>query len=396
LKNILSSLIIALFTAATHAQIPKTLRLLPDTGQTQDFTTTQGEDSDFTINPPFFTQNNDETVTDTITSLMWQSTDGGEMTIENAVIYCENLTLGGHDNWRLPTAQEAFSILNHQKVNPAMDITYFPNTGAQYWWTSEKQANDATKIWATNAGGGIGNHPKSETISAGGTKKFHARAVRDVQTPPTVAAQYWNGGNGIVITDLLTGLDWQRFAIADSMTWENALIYAENLTLDGHDDWRLPNIKELQSINNETMNNPSVDFLFFQGIGVKKYWSSTSLPNQPTRAWYMHTRFGITTYDPKTAKNNLVCVRNGLNGATKTTDLLVDKTPILVFPNPFVDFISLNNAPENAVFEMTNALGQVVFLGKNLEKQDFSRLPVGVYYLRISGGKELVFRIVKN
>ncbi|WP_082088029.1 MULTISPECIES: DUF1566 domain-containing protein [unclassified Methanosarcina] len=32
------------------------------------------------------------------------------------------------------------------------------------------------------------------------------------------------------------------------MDWENALAYAENLTLVGYEDWRLLNVKELQSI----------------------------------------------------------------------------------------------------------------------------------------------------
>ncbi|MEI6409373.1 MAG: DUF1566 domain-containing protein [Bacteroidota bacterium] len=295
---------------AISAQTPKTMRRLPDTGQTQSYTNTPGEDADYTQNPPFFQLNGDGTVLDTVTGLMWQQSDGGEMTFENATTYCQNLVLGGHDDWRLPTAQEAYSILNQGKVNPALDVAVFTASDAEYWWTSEHDATNANKIWVTNKGGGVGNHLKSETVSAGGTKKIHVRAVRDLAPPPNVPSHFADNGDGTV-TDLLTNLIWQKIPAPDSLTWENALMYAENLVSAGHDDWRLPNIKELQSLNDETRANPSVDPVFFPNIGLFKYWSSTTLPNQNARAWYLDTRFGITTYDTKTVKNKLLCVRGG-------------------------------------------------------------------------------------
>ena len=130
---------------------------LPDTGQTTSYTTTFGEDADYNFNMPAFILSGNGTVIDTITSLMWQQTDGGEMTIENAALYCDTLTLGGYTDWRLPNCHELFSILNHDKVNPAIDINYFTHTLAEYWWSSQRQANDTTKVWVTNAGGGVGS-----------------------------------------------------------------------------------------------------------------------------------------------------------------------------------------------------------------------------------------------
>lgn len=302
---------------------------LPDTGQSQGFTGTFGEDADYTINPPFFQINDDGTAADTVTGLLWQRTDGGEMTFENAETYCAALTLGGYTDWRLPTAQEAFSMLNHGTSNPALNLAVFPNSGAEYWWTSEKQAGNNSKIWATNAGGGIGNHPKNETLSAGGTKRFHVRAVRDMQAPALIAFRFSENGDG-AITDNLTHLVWQKTPAPDSMTWENALVFAENLALSGSDDWRLPNIKELQSLNDESLANPSVDPAFFPEIGLKKYWSGTSLPNQPTKAWYLDTHFGITTYELKTRKLNVFCVRG--NGSIPVSDQALTHVEMLGRP----------------------------------------------------------------
>lgn len=53
------------------------LAYVPDTGQTTDYTSTSGEDSDYTIHPPSYTVNADGTVMDNVTGLMWQQQDDG-------------------------------------------------------------------------------------------------------------------------------------------------------------------------------------------------------------------------------------------------------------------------------------------------------------------------------
>jgi hypothetical protein len=335
MKKILIIVQFALVTSFINAQsVTKSMLKLPDTGQTGDFTPTFGEDADYNINVPSFIKNNNGTVTDTVTGLMWQQTDGGEMTVENAVTYADALVLGGFSDWRLPTAHESFSIINLQRNNPALDITIFTTTVAEYWWTSDKQANDATKIWCTNAGGGVGNHPKSETVSAGGVKKFHVRAVRDVKAPTTVTSQFTDNATAGTVKDNLTGLTWQKVPNTNTLTWEQSLVYAEGLTLGGFSDWRLPNIKELESINDEKLINPSVSTTYFSSIGVKNYWSSTSLPNQTTRAWYLSTQFGITTYELKTVAQSVICVRGSSGNTTALRDLNEPTLWVKVFPNP--------------------------------------------------------------
>ncbi len=295
----------------TAQSINKTMLRVPDTGETTSYTTTFGEDNDYNIFSPYFTINGNGTITDTITELMWQQADCGEMIIENAILYCDKLPLGGYTDWRLPTAHESFSILNHQHLNPALDLTIFVNNSADYWWTITRQMNDTTKIWVTNAGGGIGNHPKTETISAGGVKRFNGRAVRDINNPIIIPNRFTDNGDGTV-TDNLTNLIWQKNPYVDSLTWEDALTYADSLTIAGYTVWRLPNIKEMQSINDENLIGPSVNPTYFNTIGINKYWSTTTLPNQTTKAWYLHTQFGITTYDFKTAKDMVLCVRGNI------------------------------------------------------------------------------------
>jgi hypothetical protein len=382
---------ILMLSNQVFSQNIKTMKRLPDTGQISSYTNTFGEDNDYNYNLPAYINNNDGTITDTVTGLMWQCTDGGEMKIENAIVYCDSLTLAGHTNWRLPSAQESFSILNMQNVNPAINSTYFINTTAEYWWTSERQANDTNKIWCTNAGGGIGNHPRAETISAGGTKKFHVRAVRDVTIPLTIPAHFTENGDS-TITDNLTNLIWQKFPITIAQTWEQAILYSENLVLANANDWRLPNIKELQSLNDETVIQPSVSPLYFQNIGIKKYWSSTSLPNQNTKAWYWNTAYGITTYDDKINSNYIICVRNKSESPTAIND--VDKKNKLeAYPNPFFDYIKMNIKSSYEVSVLQNIKGEIIYKGKEIEQQNFSNLPKGVYFLRI---KKEIIKLIKE
>ncbi len=285
-----------------------TSRKLPDTGQTDNYTAVYGEDSDYLINVPSFSNNGDGTVTDLVTGLMWQKTDGGEMTIEAAEIYCDNLVLGGYSDWRLPAAGELFAILNHGRSNPAIDTLYFTKTAAEYWWTSARQIDNSSKIWVTNSGGGIGAHPKTETISAGGTKRFHVRAVRSA-APGTILPNRFTGNSDGTVFDGITGLIWQSDPGTGTLTWEEALSYSENLSTGGKTDWRLPNIKELQSLSDASLKNPSLDTAFFRNVTPANYWSSTTLGNAPAKAWYLNFAYGLVTYETKTVPQRLICVR---------------------------------------------------------------------------------------
>ena len=99
---------------------------------------------------------------------------------------------------------------------------------------------------------------------------------------------YTNNGDG-TISDLSTGLMWQKTDDGTSRDWSTSLTYAENLTLGGKSDWRLPNAKELQSIVDymrslQTTNSPAINPIFETSqikdpggnINYPFFWSSTT------------------------------------------------------------------------------------------------------------------------
>ena len=177
------------------------------------------------------------------------------------------------------------------------------------------------------------------------------------------------------------------------------MAYAEGLSLGGASNWRLPNIKELQSLNNELATSPSVFSPYFNNLGVHFYWSSTSLPNQTTKAWYWSTQYGITTYDVKTNSNYVICVRGNPTLAVKQETL---HSSIKIYPNPASNYVSIffPNPIFSAKIELADTLGKVIInkqikINSSEYRLDTEGISDGIYYLSVlNGNKKDTFKII--
>lgn len=137
-----------------------------------------------------------------------------------------------------------------------------------------------------------------------------------------VHAALLDHGNGAV-TDLSTGLMWQQCSAPSggancssgapaTYGWDNALAYCNGLALAGYADWRLPNIKELQSLYDVTKTtNPTINTVFFPNTLADYYWSSTTFVGTPSYAWYVKFAIGYTMTSgiSKTDPQYVRCVR---------------------------------------------------------------------------------------
>jgi hypothetical protein len=211
-----------------------------------------GQDYQYETNPIDLTNNGDGTVTDSLTGLMWQRDDDGtdynwfaatgtyDLTNNPTTIdVCGDLTLAGYTDWRLPARRELLSIVDYGTANPAIDTNHFPGTSVVSYWTDTERLSSAWNI--EFAEGNINQDSK--------TNVFRVRCVRGSSWG---SSNYVDNGNGTV-SDTQTGLTWQYDRqVIISGGWEAMLAYCEALELAGHTDWRLPDIKELDSIVDAT------------------------------------------------------------------------------------------------------------------------------------------------
>jgi len=113
--------------------------------------------------------------------------------------------------------------------------------------------------------------------------------------------------DGNLITARDPGFDTDGTAGDGVVTWQHALGYVALLNADeylGHDDWRLPTIKELTSLVDSSLYNPAIDPVF--SSVVVGYWSSTTFAGNTSNAWNANFTSGAIYNNVNKADGNYV------------------------------------------------------------------------------------------
>ena len=292
-----------------------------------------GQDAQFTHTAPAYTKSSDGlTVKDGVTGLTWQKTYekgsfGGMYYWAETQTVVDNLNkqnYGNYNDWRVPTIKELYSLWDASAGWPSINTTYFDilyvdeqDLSHAIFWSSDKYTGVLGNISGDTPGAELAfgvnfgtGHIKAYTISVG--PKHFVRCVRGNLAYGVNLFQ--NNGNG-TISDEATGLMWQQTDNGSGIDWEHALAYAQtqnNANYLGHNDWRLPNSKELQSLVDYTRSpyatNPAnvgpAIYALFSCTGTLNaggkadypfYWTSTSaIPNaNGTYAYAWHVAFGL-------------------------------------------------------------------------------------------------------
>jgi len=128
-------------------------------------------------------------------------------------------------------------------------------------------------------------------------------------------AEFSRDNSGIVV-DSATDLAWQddysdNAGKIKKATWQDALIYCHELSLGGKNDWRLPNIRELKSIVDDTKSNPAIYSIFTDvDFSFKFYWSATTIVSPSSKVWGVYFMLGgIDSMLSKTDEYSIRCVR---------------------------------------------------------------------------------------
>ena len=82
--------------------------------------------------------------------------------------------------------------------------------------------------------------------------------------------------------------------------WNSAIDYCNNLDFEGYTDWRIPNIRELQSITNYGSDDPAIVVGWFNNNKSNLYWSSTTVAYNTAWAWGVYLKDGTIMAPAKT------------------------------------------------------------------------------------------------
>ena len=142
----------------------------------------------------------------------------------------------------------------------------------------------------------------------------------EYQAGASVDPRFTDNGDGTV-RDNLTGLIWLQDADCfGRQIWPTALSSANTLAdgscalMDGSvaGDWRLPNLRELQSLTDyQTFLPPLPTGHPFSGVQSRDYWSSTTHVTHQSFAWSVYLVIGHINIGSKTNFNNVWPVRSG-------------------------------------------------------------------------------------
>lgn len=267
-----------------------------------------GQDAQYSGKEFNYTDNGDGTLTDNNTGLNWQQIPSNTLySWADAQDYCKSLELAGSDQWRTPSLKELFSISDFAIGWPYINTEYFglvpaPELKQQQYWSSNYYEVGTTHGGMPSAIGvnhGTG-HIKAYPDGSDGAP-MAAKYVRCVHGQEYGLNKFRDNHDGTV-TDKATGLMWMQEDSLVGLNWQEALVWAELMNYEnylGYSDWRVPNVKELQSIVDYSGVYPAIDARYFLITDQDAYfWTSTSAyfgPQSPEYyyAWYVAFGYAV-------------------------------------------------------------------------------------------------------
>ena len=144
-------------------------------------------------------------------------------------------------------------------------------------------------------------------------------ACKSVITRTAPDSRYELLNSNTEVKDTQTGLIWQRCSLGQTWSdtnctgtaatyhWTNALQTAKNMG----NGWRVPNIKELDSLIELACYSPSINETYFPNTKSNSYWSSSPVAYSSIAAWVVYFDNGNDLSDNKNANGYVRLVRSG-------------------------------------------------------------------------------------
>jgi hypothetical protein len=309
-----------------------------------------GQDAQFQTHAPSYTLSaGGLTVHDNVTGLTWQrspDTDGDgvltwrdKLTLAQAQAQPAKLNaakFGGFDDWRLPGIKELYSLFDARGIDPMVqgndtsglrpfiDTNFFKfaygDTSGGERIIDSQYASSTVYVSQSDggpAGPGFGKLLFGVNFADGRIKGYGLMMPGGVEKTFFVICVRGNPNYGKndfhdnadgTIADRATGLVWSKTDSGKGMNWEQALAWVQAKNAEkflGHNDWRLPGVKELQSLidytrSPGTTHSPAVDPLFNSTPITNEggqadfpcYWSATTHVGSRGGGAAMYVAFG--------------------------------------------------------------------------------------------------------
>jgi quinol monooxygenase YgiN len=314
---------------------------------------------------PRFTPNNDGTVTDNLTGLIWMQNANvfGQVPQSRALELASKLADGAYGlsdgsapgDWRLPNVNEFQSLLELDNLTGSALPPAHPfmnATPANYWSSSSVAAAPPLGWYCALAVGPPVFDLKSNSMRMWPVRGSSLRVAKTGQNKcfdprtgdfipcagtgqdgelqkgvPWPDPRFDDNGDGTV-TDNLTGLVWLKNAGQfDPLSWEEALKACNTFASpspglsDGSKAgaWRLPNLFELRSLMDYSKHSPALpEGHPFLNVRNSLYWSSTTVASAPNLARFVFVGIGPSVWDHKSVELNVWPVRGGGDGGPRT------------------------------------------------------------------------------
>ncbi|XDD51129.1 DUF1566 domain-containing protein [Leptospira sp. WS92.C1] len=225
---------------------------------------------------------------------------------------------GGKTDWRLPTQKEleTLSVFGSSSGNPSFPSSGFPDSIANYYWSSTLRRSNAFYAWGLNF-----NYGASDVYVRSNPNQIRCVSGLGLSS---VAQSLSDPGNQTIV-DSSSNLVWQKCSAglsgascasgtATRPNWVTALSYCDSLNFAGKSNWRLPNIKELNSIVDLTSSSSTLSIhpSLFPNTKNSFYWTSSSFAPSPGNAWSVFFQSGgMTPFSAKSSTAYVRCVAEG-------------------------------------------------------------------------------------
>lgn len=194
------------------------------------------------------------------------------------------------------------------------------------------------------------------------------------------------------MSDTKTGLTWKkcsegqsgvdcRIGTATTYTWQGALQQAQRVNNNGgfagYKNWRLPSIKELNSIVEEQCSEPSINLAVFPESQNNAYWSSSPDADSSSYAWLVFFFGGNSYLNLKSSNYFVRLVREGANQHTATAGFTSEELNLWVSELNFIERGMLVWVRKKLIILYTKPCFEKILLDYDSAKFEFSDKATG-------------------